>query len=191
MAKQMTTHHMTGAELQTLREACNLGRDEFAELVGVEARTVKHWENGRAGVPADVASVAQNLEQAIQQGTDAELQRLRPIWRELAPPAPAVLVRFKTPADMEQAREDHRKSRQTIEHALTLGNMPPGVHGAIVARVMRALQAQGQPVRVVWFDPKQFTEWRAASPFGKAWTWARVMLQIQAIPHRGDQPPAA
>ena len=33
--------HMTGAELQTLREACSLTREELGDLCNVAARTVK------------------------------------------------------------------------------------------------------------------------------------------------------
>ena len=61
----MNTEHMTGAELQTLREACHLSRDELAALAGVQARTLKHWENGRAGVPGDVADLVRSMDARV------------------------------------------------------------------------------------------------------------------------------
>ena len=57
-----TNHTITGAELQTLREAAGLSRDALAELAQVQARTVKHWETRTgAAVPADVAAIVTRL----------------------------------------------------------------------------------------------------------------------------------
>jgi len=54
---------MTGAELQALREACGLDRDQFGKLCGVQGRSIKYWEMGASnhGVPADVAALIQEL----------------------------------------------------------------------------------------------------------------------------------
>lgn len=152
--------HMTGAELQTLREACGLDREEFADLAGVQPRTLKHWENGRAGVPADVSQLARELDAACTQGAAAMLERVQ--FEALGAPdgVPVVLVRYKTPADMPQGH-----------------NMPAGLQGAMVARVRLELLRKGRAVRVVWHDAAQ------GAPL--------ELLQAQAVPHRGDQPPAA
>ena len=130
--------HMTGAELQTLREGCGLDRDEFAGLADVQARTVKHWENGRAGVPADVAQLARELDAACTQGAAAMLQRVQ--FEDVGAPEgqPVVLVRYKTPQDMPQGQ-----------------NMPAGLQGAMVARVRLELLRKGLAVRVVWHDADQ------------------------------------
>jgi len=55
--------YMTGAELQCLREACGLDRDQFGQLCGVQGRSIKYWEMGASnhGVPADVAALVQEL----------------------------------------------------------------------------------------------------------------------------------
>jgi len=55
--------YMTGAELQALREACGLDRDQFGLLCGVQGRSIKYWEMGASnhGVPADVAALVQEL----------------------------------------------------------------------------------------------------------------------------------
>ena len=134
----MHPEHMTGAELQTLREGCGLDRDEFAGLADVQARTVKHWENGRAGVPADVAQLARELDAACTQGTAAMLQRVQ--FEDVGAPEgqPVVLVRYKTPQDMPQGQ-----------------NMPAGLQGAMVARVRLELLRKGRAVRVVWHDADQ------------------------------------
>jgi len=71
-----TTHQMTGAELQTLREACGLTREHMAQLKGVQARTIKHWENGRAGVPADVQAYIEDVDDLISDEQSSEIDRL-------------------------------------------------------------------------------------------------------------------
>ncbi len=152
--------HMTGAELQTLREACGLDREEFADLASVQPRTLKHWENGRAGVPADVAQLARELDAACTQGAAAMLERAQFEAQGAPDGVPVVLVRYKTPADMPQGH-----------------NMPAGLQGAMVARVRLELLRKGRAVRVVWHDA--------------AHGGALQQLQAQAVPHRGDQPPAA
>ena len=183
---------MTGAELQTLREACNLGRDEFAELVGVEARTVKHWENGRAGVPADVADVVQRLDHAIGQAVAAALVALRGLHARAqdlrdggATLADMVLIRYRTVMDLNKYHPDMR-------------GMPLGAHGAIVQRFIHSARHlsgfESMRVRVVWMDASAYEAWRAACHLADSEatrsTWAGEQLAIQAIPHRGDQPPA-
>jgi len=59
--------YMTGAELQCLREACGLDRDQFGALCGVQGRSIKYWEMGQSnhGVPADVTALIQELEAKV------------------------------------------------------------------------------------------------------------------------------
>lgn len=66
---------MTGAELQCLREACGLDRDQFGELCGVQGRSIKYWETGASnhGVPADVAEMVTNLEAKISNDAANEI----------------------------------------------------------------------------------------------------------------------
>lgn len=191
MAKQMTAHHMTGAELQTLREACNLGRDEFAALVGVEARTVKHWENGRSGVPADVADVVQRLDHSIGQAVSGALVALRGLHERSqaltstgAKLAEMVLIRYRTAQDLAKYQPD-------------MHGLPLGSHGAIVQRFIHGVRYlagfEAVPVRVVWMDAPAYEAWRAACRMDDSEAtrsaWAGEQLAIQAIPHRADQPP--
>ena len=71
----MTNAYMTGAELQALREACGLDRDQFGELCGVQGRSIKYWETGASnhGVPADVAEMVANLEAEISNDAANEI----------------------------------------------------------------------------------------------------------------------
>jgi DNA-binding transcriptional regulator YiaG len=99
------TNYMTGAELQTMREACHLSRDDLAGLVRVQARTVKHWENGRSGVPGDVAAVMRNID---QHATDMARHALGELLAMQAQAAPGqvvdlVLLRYRRAADLHQA----------------------------------------------------------------------------------------
>lgn len=70
-----TTDNMTGAELQAMREACGLDRDQFGEMCGVQGRSVKYWEM-RSGVPADVANLVLEIEAKVKADTEATLKRL-------------------------------------------------------------------------------------------------------------------
>lgn len=174
---------LTGAELQTLREACNLTREELGELAGVAARTIKHWESGRAGVPADVADVVARLDATIRRAADQGADAIRQAMRHHGGTVPAdvVLMRYRTPGDLARYRPD-------------MAGAPAGAHGAIVARLRAQALALGvAAVRVVWMDPDAYEAWRAQrqQPDTEATraTWAADQVQAQALPHRGDQPP--
>lgn len=194
-----TPDHMTGAELQTLREAAGLSREALAELAQVQPRTVKHWET-RAGaaVPADVAAIVQAAAawvlQASREGLRAaELQACGPLQsqgraRVALPPqddAPALaLIRYRDTAHM------HAQDRAQ--------GLRADVHGAMVARLVLDLQAHGMRPRVVWFDPEAFAHWVADvqglpaghdTPAARA-AWAAQAIEAQARPHAADQPPA-
>ena len=195
----MTNDNMTGAELQTLREACHMSRDDLAGLVGVQARTVKHWENGRAGVPGDVAAVVREID---QNATDVARHAVGKLLAMQAAPARVlvgqavkmVLIRYRSAADMARYNP-------------SIAGLPEGAQGCIVARIRQALAmaapggagAPGAPsaapvVRVVWFNPDDFEAWRAAhkrpDDAPARADWATQALPAQALPHRGDQPPA-
>lgn len=182
----MTTDHMTGAELQTLREACHLARDDLAALAGVQARTVKFWENGRSGVPADVVDLMRKIDAKISHAARQVLSR---IATEAVKDGELVLTRYRCDADMQRYQPE-------------LCDLPVGAQAAIVARVRAGLVRQMVPyadgveamgLRVVWFEPEQFEAWRAvhklANDEAARATWAAQALATQALPHRADQPP--
>lgn len=180
----MTTDYMTGAELQTMREGCNLSRDELGALVGVAARTVKHWENGRTGVPADVAQAVADLEEGIDGAALHEVMRWEAIITDRQAARVVALVRY---------RQDSDAARM----GAGLDGYPVAIHGAIVARVRaelldKVLNFADQPVRVVWFDAANYGAWLAqvgAQDTPEALDhWALQQLAQQARPHRGDQP---
>ena len=190
----MEHENMTGAELQTLREACNLGRDELGDLVGVQARTVKHWESGRAGVPADVAKLVRELEGTLDAAAAHAIETVHRMQLENGAPAQdVVLLRYKTDEDLATHYTDQRKTSPA-------GVMPASLHGAIVGRVRLALRNHqkfaGAGVRVVWFDADDYRKWlpeqhplhQADSSENRA-AWAAQQVEAQAMPHRGDQPP--
>ena len=195
------TNPMTGAELQTLREACGLTRERLGELCNVAARTVKHWET-RAGaaVPADVAGLVLPMAQLVHVMAERNRQRLQAILqkegttvhllgektpRNIDPrdtPGP-VLIRYHEAADMTQADR--------------LAGLLPEVHGAIVTRVVLDLMGEGFTPRVVWFDPAAYTAWATLQGQGPdqdtpdtRGAWAAEAIKA-AIPHPGDQPPPA
>jgi DNA-binding transcriptional regulator YiaG len=190
----MTTphQHITGAELQTLREACNLSREDFAELADVQARTVKHWENGRSGVPADVSALALKLDTTLTEATAHALDTIKRAHLAAGTaPADLALVRYRTAHDL----------RTNYSHAgqpSPAGDMPPELHAAIVGRVRLVARHLPQwaalPMRVVWFEPADYAAWLASTSntdtSESRAAWAALQVAPQAIPHRADQPPA-
>lgn len=183
-AQRMTSFPdpITGAELQTLREACCLTREELGALAGVAARTVKHWESGRAGVPADVAALVQRLDATIQQAADQGARAVAQASARQGGTAPAdvVLIRYRSADHLARYRPD-------------MAGQPAGVQGAIVQRVAQAMRQRGQLVRVAWMMPDAFEAWRTQhqQPDTDATraAWAADQIPHQARAHRADQPP--
>ena len=161
-----TRHHMTGAELQTYREAAGLTREALGELVEVAARTVKHWETREgAAVPADVQAIARSAAQWVREAAAEllarELERQRKgesyqvhhigeqfprLIPGLAMGAP-VLIRYRETAHMPASDRAQ--------------GVRADVHGAMVARLTMGLADSGTAARVVWFDPLAFDTWRS------------------------------
>lgn len=180
---------ITGAELQTLREACNLTREELGELAGVAARTVKHWESGRAGVPADVAALVRSIDKKINVCVnDAAAKIIAGIRHYGFSENSPVLVRYKSDEDLK-----------AFGGSSFLGLSP---HGAMIQRLSRVLAREPiiKSVRIVWFDRTRYLNWNDLD--GKEHldfesfrlepveNWAERQVPTQAIPHRADQPPA-
>lgn len=178
-----TPDHITGAELQTLREAAGLTREVLAGLANVQARTIKHWETRTgAAVPADVAAIVQAsaiwVMQAAREGLRAALRE----WED-GEPAEVVLIRYR--------ETDHMHTQDRAQ------GLRADVHGAMVARLVLDLMANGLHPRVAWFDREDFAHWVTYvqglpighdTPAARA-AWAAQAIERQAIPHPGDQPP--
>jgi transcriptional regulator with XRE-family HTH domain len=184
-----TPDQMTGAELQTLREACGLTREALAELAQVQARTVKHWETRTgAAVPADVAAIVRRWARWVLKTSALELARIRYCLHMTTQGEPkagdVVLIRYKSTSHLPM--EDRQQ------------DIGADAHGAMVARLMLDLECDGVPVRVVWFDPEKFSDWVTQAqglphghdtPAARA-AWAAQAIEAQAIPHPADQPPS-
>jgi transcriptional regulator with XRE-family HTH domain len=177
--------YMTGAELQTLREGCGLSRDDFAGLCGVAARTVKHWENGRSGVPLDVANTAHRIDEMVRKSVYEGVYSMRiALSRRDDPPAEIVLMRYSSTEDLSRYRPD-------------MEGMPTGVHGAIICHLRQAILTtpsfDGVAVRIVWMQSDIYEAWRAENKLTDSEVnrsrWAASQVERQAIPHKADQPP--
>ena len=166
---------MTGAELQTMREACNLSREGLASLAGVQARTIKHWESGRAGVPADVAALIERLDDLIDTQASQAIQTLTTTQ------TPPMLIRYASDDDMRH-------------YLPALRAMPASLQGAILGRASRQLcETFGMQSRIVWMRPEVYEAWRAAHQLpdteASRQQWGADQLSAQTRPHRADQPP--
>lgn len=174
----MNHDYMTAAELQTLREACGLSRDELGALAGVQARTVKFWEYGKIGVPADVADLVREVDRNIMSAVSQMVHSIRN-----KPVADVVFIRYRN-EDMPRYRPD-------------LKDFPSSVHSAILSRVRLLLPWSAghldriPKIRIVFMMPDQYEAWRGARPDTEATRaeWAAGQVAVQARPHRADQPP--
>lgn len=155
---------MTGAELQALREACGLDRDQFAMMCGIggkpPGRTIKHWETGGSnhGVPADVAALVLELFAKVTQDARDEIAR-----RSGACNGPTVIFRGADP-----------------------------LKNQVASRVYQELLRLGQDVRLVAFDYRAYRAWlddggMTDTPTNKQ-AWAVLQVKAQSKPHRADQP---
>lgn len=178
--------YMTGAELQTLREGCGLSREDLAGLCGVQARTVKHWENGRSGVPADVANTVRRVDQMVLKSVREGVYSMRvSLVHHDEPPAEIVLMRYSSAEDLARYRPE-------------MAGMPAGVHGAIVSHLRQALSMitsfDKTALRIVWMHSEEYQAWRSAQGFNDIEStraaWAAGQVDKQAAAHRADQPPA-
>lgn len=155
-----TNDYMTGAELQALREACGLDRDQLGEMCGVQGRSIKYWEMGASkhGVPADVAELVLKLEANVREDADANIAYF----------GSAVQLESKIPV-------------------FTRGADP--IKNAVNNRVWLALRAMGKDVRLVAFDYKAYRDQLQGPDTPEArQQWARRAAKEQAKPHKQDQP---
>ena len=153
---------MTGAELQALREACGLDRDQFAMMCGIggkpPGRTIKHWETGGSnhGVPADVATLVLELFAKVTQDARDEIARRSGC-------GPTVLFRGADP-----------------------------LKNQVASRVYQELLRLGQDVRLVAFDYRTYRAWlddgRMTDTPANKQAWAALQVKAQSKPHRADQP---
>jgi len=149
---------MTGAELQCLREACGLDRDQLGERCGVQGRTLKYWEMGTSnhGVPADVVALVLDLEAQITRDTAEELARCDGL-------AEVVLMRGADPVKNEIASRVYLELRQR-------------------GRVVRMVAFEHRAYRA-WLDAARGQD----TPANRQ-AWAVQAVKEQAKPHRADQP---
>lgn len=194
-----TTDTMTGAELQTLREACGLTREDFGDLAGVQARSVKHWENGRAGVPGDVASLVQGLDAAVSRAAFELLHHAADAALAVGgDPRQVVLLRYSA----EEA-ERYPAGGELARLGKLSGAQAAALQGAAVnrARIIRpqldemAPALAGAALRVVWMQGEAYEAWRTALGMSDSGLTRAVcaagQVAAQAKPHRADQPPGA
>ena len=139
---------MSGATLQTMREALGLSREDLGVAVDVQARTVKHWEHARARVPDDVAQAVRAWWALVDRLTVEALQDAARQARDGGP----VLVRYRNEEDLLDSVPRWPRGA------------PWGLHAAALARVLVALGsgAPGAPGGAVvrWCDDAYFDQWR-------------------------------
>lgn len=105
---------MTDAEFRTIREFLGLSGDWLAAHLGVSARTVRHWEQGKYPVPDGVRLAIEDLENRTGQFVGGCIDALMDL------PEPGVIV-YRNDAEYHAAHPE-------IE-------FPASWHRAVVARI--------------------------------------------------------
>jgi transcriptional regulator with XRE-family HTH domain len=137
---------MSPAELKTAREACGLSQGWLAERAGVNIRTVRYWEDGRAHsrdghvakVPDDVATIIAEADALIARAAREEYAKLS---KQFGKPEDVVLYRYRTDTDLWQHRAD-------------MVGYPVTYHAAMLHRAAIALRDIGAKVDLLWVDSK-------------------------------------
>jgi transcriptional regulator with XRE-family HTH domain len=111
---------MTDAEFKVVREFLGLTGDWLAGHLGVSARTVRHWEQGKYAIPDGVRLEMEDLERRTGEWID----RLVPQLMDL--PDPGVYV-YRTDEEYHEAHPEVP--------------LPASWHRAVVARVAQEVPA--------------------------------------------------
>lgn len=156
----MENNYMTGAELQALREACGLDRDQLGALCGVQGRSIKYWEMGQSnhGVPADVSALVIELADKVDADSHMQIERLSG-----GSDAPVVLFRTADPVKNQVALRVYVALRR-IGHNVRM-------------------VAFSYPAYRAWLDSNKTSD----TPDNKQ-AWALRQVKEQGKPHRADQP---
>ena len=188
------TDYMTGAELQALREACGLDRDQFGEMCGVQGRSIKYWEMGQTnhGVPADVEALVLDLvgKNSAQRHDMTAIARnlfsdLRLNGRNVRQIAELLLE-----MDDKVSREAETEIKRLTSAAnVVLMRTADPLKTEVSSRVYMALRRICQNVRLVSFDYKAYRAQLSGQDTPESrQAWARRALKEQAKPHKQDQP---
>jgi transcriptional regulator with XRE-family HTH domain len=142
---------MNGATLKTLREALGLNVAWLASAYGVQERSVRYWESGKAPVPDDVAQSIEQLEMlaATMVSNAASLVRAH-IAEHGAVDGAVRLVRYETPDDLAKYQPDMK-------------GLPVSFHAAALARTRWALEPDGVAVDVHMLDAAAYEAWRRST----------------------------
>lgn len=173
---------MTPAELRTLREALGLSHDDVAQLVKVQSRSVKFWEQGNQAVPADVAELLRDMDRNYT-ATAAQVTKTWAMAIQVSsqPLQPIVLLRYASAEDVRHYRPD-------------MGALPLTTHATLLNRIRLGLEARGVVVRVVYMVPDEYEPWRRAQQRDdnedSRNAWAALQVAAQSLPRPRGQPAA-
>lgn len=151
-----TTPTITGAELQTMREACNLSRTDLALLIQVSADDIAEWEGEQTVIPSRTAHVIAQLDKMVHIGVDAGIKAMK---RSIA-----TNRKGKTPKEYTLLR--YRSHADLVRFEPIFQDVPNEIHGAIVTRFRDAMRhtpgLDTLTIRVIWMEPEAYEAWRNA-----------------------------
>lgn len=154
----------TPAEFSTLRRMSGLSRDEVADMLYVQTRTVKHWERPGSRVPGDAVAALRHAVDAVEVLTS---------WLLAANPTALPLALLDS---------DHRKPFQGVRR---------GTWDAAVARCVQTLPSlRVVHFDADSFAAYALAQPSAPSANGASQLarWSTLQVEAQALPHTSDLP---
>lgn len=144
---------MTPAEFKTLRERLGLSGETLGTLLprSVIDRTVRRWESGAiTPIPNDACEFLRALDERAEQQVRQTQAFVAAARAEQGQAAEGItLLRY---ADLNELR--------AVD--VDTAHLGLGFHAALIGRVREALEREGVPVRIVFFDAAAYAAWRRA-----------------------------
>jgi len=128
---------MNSAEFKTLREAVGLSVSHVAKLAGVSERSVRYWESGRTSPPDDVSEQLTDIDAMLNDGVNNTLFFVNEMINKHDTIGEFNLVRYRDDKKLWKKHPEFKK-------------LPVAVHAAYLARVKRALEANGDTVNIIY-----------------------------------------
>lgn len=143
---------MNPTELNTLRRALWLTREQAGQLNGMTERSWRYLEDGTRAIPQDVQARMRGLDAAASAMADAvwdEHFNLSAKTGDLKHVTTA-LLRYASTADLVAAHPD-------------MAGVPVDMHAAAIDRARQQLEGEGATVRIVLFDRAAYRDWIAGN----------------------------
>ena len=151
------------AMLATLRNVAGLSQQDAADLLDTSVQQLRRWESGAKTPPAGVLADMQDVVHDIDSFADLEAQDYLNDLPD-GDVGPVVLLRYRDEDD-RALTYDSDADHQTDQLGADRGFDLPIVSQAIATwRAAQHLEKAGHTVSIIWFDAREYTQWRDGRP---------------------------